>query len=225
MRRRANEPFLALARCASMDKKTTAKGDIAGHRIIATRVPGRLDRCLRRFSSARHRRPRHHLDSRRPRSDTRRFARRRAGRKPEIAFHRLGRRPRLELLSRRRGRRRACLRLDDGPFGRKKLFFITLGLYSLATAATAFSFDLVSFCLFRFLTGAGIGGEYSAINSTIQEFTPARLRGRTDIIINGTFWIGGAIGAAASIVLLVPGRFRPISAGAPPSSSARCWVF
>lgn len=94
-------------------------------------------------------------------------------------------------------------------FGRKKLFFITLGLYSVATAATAFSFGFVSFCLFRFLTGAGIGGEYSAVNSTIQEFTPARLRGRIDIIINGTFWIGGAIGAAASIVLLNPAWFAP----------------
>jgi MFS family permease len=94
-------------------------------------------------------------------------------------------------------------------YGRKLLFFVTLGLYSLATAATAFSFNLASFCLFRFLTGAGIGGEYSAINSTIQEFTPARLRGRTDIIINGTFWVGGAVGAAASILLLAPGRLPP----------------
>ena len=94
-------------------------------------------------------------------------------------------------------------------FGRKKLFFITLALYSVATAATAFSFDLLSFCLFRFLTGAGIGGEYSAINSTIQEFTPARLRGRTDIIINGTFWLGGALGAGASILFLDPALFAP----------------
>ncbi len=97
-------------------------------------------------------------------------------------------------------------------WGRKKLFFITLGVYSIATAATAFSVGLVSFCLCRFVTGAGIGGEYSAINSTIQEFTPARLRGRIDIIINGTFWIGGAIGAAASIVLLKPGLF-PVDMG------------
>ncbi len=92
-------------------------------------------------------------------------------------------------------------------YGRKKLFFITLGLYAAATAATAFSFNLASFCLFRFLTGAGIGGEYSAINSTIQEFTPARLRGRIDMAINGSFWIGGALGAAASIYLLNPARF------------------
>ncbi len=94
-------------------------------------------------------------------------------------------------------------------FGRKKLFFITLGLYTAATAATAFSFDLASFCLFRFLTGAGIGGEYSAINSTIQEFMPARLRGRIDLAVNGSFWIGGALGAGASILVLNPARFAP----------------
>ena len=57
------------------------------------------------------------------------------------------------------------------------------------------------------MTGAGIGGEYSAINSTIQEFTPARLRGRIDMAINGSFWIGGALGAAASIYLLNPAHF------------------
>jgi MFS family permease len=94
-------------------------------------------------------------------------------------------------------------------FGRKKLFFITLGLYAAATAATAFSFGLISFAFFRFLTGAGIGGEYSAINSTIQEFTPARLRGRIDMAINGSFWIGGAMGAGASIFVLNPAYFAP----------------
>ncbi|WP_198399399.1 MFS transporter [Caballeronia calidae] len=88
--------------------------------------------------------------------------------------------------------------------GRRKLFFITLFLYVAATAATAFSWNLATFVLFRFLTGAGIGGEYTAINSTIQEFTPARLRGWTDLAINGTFWIGAGIGAAGSIVLLDP---------------------
>jgi MFS family permease len=88
--------------------------------------------------------------------------------------------------------------------GRRVLFFVTLGLYLVATAATAFSWNLWSFCLFRFLTGAGIGGEYSAVNSTIQEFIPARFRGRTDLAINGSFWIGGAIGAAASLVFLDP---------------------
>ncbi|MBA1200235.1 MFS transporter [Pseudomonas capeferrum] len=88
--------------------------------------------------------------------------------------------------------------------GRRKLFFITLFLYIGATAATAFSWNLGSFLLFRFLTGAGIGGEYTAINSTIQEFTPARFRGWVDLTINGTFWIGAALGAVGSIVLLDP---------------------
>jgi MFS family permease len=93
--------------------------------------------------------------------------------------------------------------------GRKKLFFITLAVYLLATAATAFSWNLWSFVLFRFLTGAGIGGEYTAINSTIQELVPARVRGWTDLVINGSFWIGAAIGAAGSIVLLDPALFAP----------------
>lgn len=88
--------------------------------------------------------------------------------------------------------------------GRRKLFFITLALYLAATAATALSWNLASFLLFRFLTGAGIGGEYTAINSTIQEFTPARVRGWTDLGINGTFWVGAGLGAAGSLVLLDP---------------------
>src|SRR4051812_42925389 len=93
--------------------------------------------------------------------------------------------------------------------GRKKLFFITLTLYLLATAATAFSWNLWSFLLFRFLTGAGIGGEYTAINSTIQELIPARYRGWTDLVINGSFWVGAAIGAVASIILLDQSMFAP----------------
>jgi MFS family permease len=88
--------------------------------------------------------------------------------------------------------------------GRRKLFFITLLLYVSATAATAFSWSVESFLLFRFLTGMGIGGEYTAINSTIQEFTPARYRGWVDLTINGTFWLGAALGAGGSIVLLDP---------------------
>jgi MFS family permease len=86
--------------------------------------------------------------------------------------------------------------------GRKKLFFVTLLVYLAATAATALSWNLWSFMLFRFLTGAGIGGEYTAINSTIQELIPARYRGRTDLAINGSFWLGAALGAVVSIVLL-----------------------
>jgi len=93
--------------------------------------------------------------------------------------------------------------------GRKRLFSITLGLYLIATAATALSWDFYSFSLFRFLTGAGIGGEYTAIASAIQEFIPARYRGWTDLVINGSFWIGAAIGAASSVVLLDPMVLAP----------------
>jgi MFS family permease len=93
--------------------------------------------------------------------------------------------------------------------GRKKLFFITLAVYLVATAATAFSWNLWSFVLFRFLTGAGIGGEYAAINSTIQELIPARVRGWTDLVINGSFWIGAALGALGAIVLLDPAVLDP----------------
>ena len=93
--------------------------------------------------------------------------------------------------------------------GRKKLFFITLTVYLLATAATAASWNLVSFALFRFVTGGGIGGEYAAINSTIQELIPARVRGWSDLVINGSFWVGAAIGALGSLVLLDPHVIDP----------------
>jgi MFS family permease len=93
--------------------------------------------------------------------------------------------------------------------GRKKLFFITLAVYLTATAATALSWSVASYALFRFLTGAGIGGEYTAINSTIQELVPARYRGWTDLAINGSFWIGAALGAVAAIVLLDPALIGP----------------
>jgi MFS family permease len=94
-------------------------------------------------------------------------------------------------------------------FGRKKLFMVTLGLYLTATAATAFSWDFASFALFRALTGAGIGGEYAAINSAIQELVPARYRGRTDLAINGSFWVGAALGALGAVVFLKPGVMPP----------------
>jgi MFS family permease len=93
--------------------------------------------------------------------------------------------------------------------GRKKLFFITLFVYLIATAATAFSWNIWSFCLFRFLTGRGHRGEYTAINSTIQELIPARVRGWSDLVINGSFWIGAALGAVGSVVLLDPANFDP----------------
>jgi MFS family permease len=93
--------------------------------------------------------------------------------------------------------------------GRKKLFFITLAVYLTATAATALSWGVASYAVFRFFTGAGIGGEYTAINSTIQELVPARYRGWTDLVINGSFWIGAAIGAVSAIVLLDPALLGP----------------
>jgi MFS family permease len=96
--------------------------------------------------------------------------------------------------------------------GRKKLFFITLAVYMTATFATAFTWNLWTFALCRFVTGAGIGGEYAAINSTIQELIPARVRGWTDLVINGSFWVGAAIGAAGSIVLLDP-TLLPVDIG------------
>jgi MFS family permease len=86
--------------------------------------------------------------------------------------------------------------------GRKKLFLMTLGVYLLGTVATAFSMNPMFFYACRFVTGAGIGGEYAAINSAIDELIPARIRGRVDLIINGSFWIGTAFGAALSVLLL-----------------------
>jgi MFS family permease len=87
-------------------------------------------------------------------------------------------------------------------FGRKKLFIITLTVYILATIATAFAWTPWYFYLCRFFTGAGIGGEYSAINSAIDELIPARVRGRVDLIINGSYWIGSAAGSALALFLL-----------------------
>jgi MFS family permease len=99
-------------------------------------------------------------------------------------------------------------RLAD-QLGRKRMFLVTLVVYLVATVLTAFSFDLYSFAFCRFLTGFGIGGEYAAINSAIDELIPARLRGRVDLAINGTFWIGAAMGAGLSIVLLNPAFIGP----------------
>src|SRR5947208_15426292 len=90
--------------------------------------------------------------------------------------------------------------------GRKRLFILTLLLYLCATALTAFSWNFWSYAIFRALTGAGIGGEYAAINSAIDELIPARVRGRVDLIINGSYWVGAALGAAATLVLLNPHR-------------------
>ncbi|HLW96671.1 MAG TPA: MFS transporter [Solirubrobacteraceae bacterium] len=97
-------------------------------------------------------------------------------------------------------------------FGRKRLFTLTLAVYIAATVATAFSFSPWYFFLCRFVTGMGIGGEYAAINSAIDELIPARVRGRVDLIINGSYWFGAVIAVLVSIVLLDPSLF-PINVG------------
>jgi MFS family permease len=89
-------------------------------------------------------------------------------------------------------------------YGRKKLFLITLVLYLVATLLSAASWNFASFAAFRFMTGLGIGGEYSAINSTIDELIPAARRGFVDLAINGSFWFGAILGSGASLVLLDP---------------------
>ena len=93
--------------------------------------------------------------------------------------------------------------------GRKKLFFITIVVYLIATAMSGLAWSGFAFYLFRFLTGCGIGGEYSAINSTIQELIPARYRGHMDLMINGSFWVGAAAGALVAVLLLNPAYFNP----------------
>lgn len=87
-------------------------------------------------------------------------------------------------------------------FGRKRLFLITLTIYVLATTATAFAVGLRTFVVCRLFTGVGIGGEYAAINSAIDELIPARNRGFTDLAINGSYWLGTALGAVLGVVLL-----------------------
>ncbi|HTX10189.1 MAG TPA: MFS transporter [Solirubrobacteraceae bacterium] len=92
-------------------------------------------------------------------------------------------------------------RLTD-IFGRKRLFMVTLGVYLAATVATAFAWTPLFFFACRFVTGMGIGGEYSAINSAIDELIPAQHRGRIDVVINGTYWAGAAAGALLSVAAL-----------------------
>jgi MFS family permease len=89
--------------------------------------------------------------------------------------------------------------------GRRKLFLLTLATYSLATVATAFSHGFWFFAFVRFFTGFGIGGEYAAINSAVDELIPGKVRGTVDLIVNGTFWVGASIGAVATYFLLHAG--------------------
>jgi len=93
--------------------------------------------------------------------------------------------------------------------GRKRLYVATLLVYFSGTLASACAWSFASYSAFRVLTGAGIGGEYAAINSAIQEFTPARLRGRIDLFINGSFWVGAVLGAGFADFALAPDRFPP----------------
>ncbi|UFS70938.1 MFS transporter [Geomonas sp. RF6] len=96
--------------------------------------------------------------------------------------------------------------------GRRLLFFITLAVYFAGVFLSAFSWNLGSFILFRFITGLGIGGEYAAINSAIDELIPARVRGRIDLIVNGSYWIGAAVGSGSTIILLDP-HILPVNVG------------
>ena len=99
-----------------------------------------------------------------------------------------------------------CGHLTD-RYGRARLFFITMGIYLTGTMLTAFSWDFASLCVFRVITGFGIGGEYAAINSAIDELIPARVRGRVNLLINGSFWLGAVVGSGATAVLLDPDIF------------------
>src|SRR5882724_1643021 len=97
-------------------------------------------------------------------------------------------------------------------WGRKRLFYITLLVYLSATALTGLSWDFTSYAFFRALTGAGIGGEYAAINSAIDELIPARFRGRVNLAVNSSYWIGAALGSGATFYLLDP-HWLPLTVG------------
>ena len=92
-------------------------------------------------------------------------------------------------------------RITD-KLGRRKMFILTLAIYLIASGLAGFSWDLWSLLVFRFIAGAGIGGEYTAINSAIDELIPSHYRGRVDIAVNGTYWFGAALGASANLYLL-----------------------
>ena len=159
--------------------------------------------ALEPVALARDRRPRDHLDPRRARGDARRLDLRRADRRRARCTSRPPRRPRPAASTSRAPSVGALLfgYLTD-RFGRKKLFMVTLGVYLVFTVATALAWSFWSFMLFRVLAGSGIGGEYSAINSAIDELVPARVRGRVALAINSSWWIGTAAAAGLTVVLL-----------------------
>jgi MFS family permease len=94
-------------------------------------------------------------------------------------------------------------------YGRRKLFFVTLAVYLVGTLLTAFSWNFWSFAVFRFITGTGIGGEYAAISSAIDELVPALFRGRVNLIVNGSYWLGAAAGSLSTLIILDPHILPP----------------
>jgi MFS family permease len=97
-------------------------------------------------------------------------------------------------------------------FGRRRIFYLTLGLSLLGMAASGLAIGFISFTIARAVTGGGIGGEYTAVNAAVDEWMPARLRGRINLAVNGSYWLGAALGAGLSIVLLDT-RWFPIAIG------------
>ena len=119
-------------------------------------------------------------------------------------------------------------RLSD-KLGRRNLFMITLGVYLVGSGLTAFTLGnsagwIVFLYVTRFIAGMGIGGEYAAINSAIDELIPARYRGRVDIAVNGTYWAGAILGTLGTFIFLNVDRPQPGLAARLPAS-ARCWAW
>ena len=103
----------------------------------------------------------------------------------------------------------AAVWIPDGPLGPEELFFLTLGVYLLGTLLTAFLWNFWSFAAFRFITGSGIGGEYAAISSAIDELIPAAFRGRVNLMVNGSYWLGAGLGSLSTLIILDPHILNP----------------
>ena len=215
------------AHAESSARTARAVSTTLGHEtgpVVETMIPRRLDRLpWSRWHLLVVVGARDHLDPRRPRGHARRGDRERAhqpGRaRPLHSAIGLGR----HLLPRRRVAGALVFGYLTDRFGRKKLFTVTLGdLPCLRPSPPAFAWNFASFVFFRFLTGAGIGGEYAAINSAIDELIPARVRGRVELAINGSWWVGTAVGARCARLLLESILQPATSAGGSAFGSARC---